>query len=89
MSEPRNIQQRVFEAIPGQPLSINLQSLYLLVPFDHASIRSAIQNLRALELVEPMPGERGGYRRTGKAMSPTDGRGGNNNPWGRNGRDGR
>jgi hypothetical protein len=71
-----NIQQRVFDAMPAYPIPINLFALYELVPCDHRSIQSAIANLRALHLVEAVPGTRFTYRRTEQATRPIDRRGG-------------
>lgn len=81
-----NIQQRVFDAIPGEPLSISTSSIYSLLPFAPRSIQSALTELQAQRLVEKIA--RFTYRRVDGAQRPTDKRGGLHNPGGRNGRNG-
>ena len=71
-----NIQQRVFDCLPPWPVPLSIFQLYECLPFEHSSIRSAVKNLRELQLVEAVPGKRFSYRRAEKATRPADRRGG-------------
>lgn len=71
--ETGNIQQRVFDAIPGEPLSISTSSLYSLLPFAHRSIQTALTALQEQHKVEQIA--RFTYRRIANAERPIDNRG--------------